>query len=278
MRTEIIEGQRVVLEERRDEACAALRAERDLEYRALLDAQKDSRTDLLARQEEGLRSPQLGELGNREPERQDSCEQDEARGFPEADAGTDVRRTAYGHDSAADQTWQQDERMGGDAWEDEFPSPMPPVTGVRPGLDIGGNLGMGMVGGLAAITESLFDGFFGASPTKGQQAAPPRPPPAPSEFPRHNPFAAVAEEARRNATVASPAILSGERRPRSRSYSACAGRSPQQDRHAPFAATRSRQEANVSLENRPLPRQLLYLLLAFIGFVAASALLAAWLG
>jgi hypothetical protein len=59
MRTELIARQKEVLEERRDAAIADKRAERDFEYRALLDRQKEERGELIDRQELGLRSPEL---------------------------------------------------------------------------------------------------------------------------------------------------------------------------------------------------------------------------
>lgn len=59
VRASLIARQKELLEERRKIACGELRAERDLVYRALRDEQKAQRTELIGRQELGLRSPHL---------------------------------------------------------------------------------------------------------------------------------------------------------------------------------------------------------------------------
>lgn len=59
LRAELIARQNDVLDERRGEATAERRALRDVEYRELLDRQKDERADLADRQELGLRSYDL---------------------------------------------------------------------------------------------------------------------------------------------------------------------------------------------------------------------------
>lgn len=59
IRAGLIARQKEVLDERREAAAGAVRAVRDKEYRALLDAQKEQRADLIDRQELGLSSPHL---------------------------------------------------------------------------------------------------------------------------------------------------------------------------------------------------------------------------
>ena len=62
MKTDILRRQNTELGARRDQACADLRKQRDTEYRHILDGQKEQRAELAARQEQGLRSPQLLDL------------------------------------------------------------------------------------------------------------------------------------------------------------------------------------------------------------------------
>lgn len=59
IRAGLIARQKEALEERSKEPMAELRAERDRQYRALLDAQKEERANLIGRQERGLSSPHL---------------------------------------------------------------------------------------------------------------------------------------------------------------------------------------------------------------------------
>jgi hypothetical protein len=58
-KAEIIADQKVALESRRDEACRELREYRDGLYRELLDAQRDCRLDLHARQDAGLHNSEF---------------------------------------------------------------------------------------------------------------------------------------------------------------------------------------------------------------------------
>jgi hypothetical protein len=59
LRAGLIARQEDVLAERRELAAPEKRSERDLEYRALLDTQKEQRSELIDRQELGVRSPEL---------------------------------------------------------------------------------------------------------------------------------------------------------------------------------------------------------------------------
>jgi hypothetical protein len=77
VRAGLIARQKAVLEERREPVMTALRAERDREYRVLLDAQKEQRGELIDRQDRGLSSPRL--LDRAHPSEAPEKESDEAR-------------------------------------------------------------------------------------------------------------------------------------------------------------------------------------------------------
>jgi MobA/VirD2-like, nuclease domain len=62
MKAALLAEQNAVLEERRDEACKALRESRNADYRELLDGQRELRTGLHARQAAGLDSLELMDL------------------------------------------------------------------------------------------------------------------------------------------------------------------------------------------------------------------------
>lgn len=179
MKAQILDTQNTVFDERRTTAFAELRAERDTAYRELLDNQRDMRANLTFRQEQDLISPDLGELTYGQA---DGRESDLSRLFQRA----------------AEEVCEQgnERKTREDSYDFEFEWPSATPTSVRPGLDIAGNFGMGMLGGLGAIGESLFDGFFGGgTPPKSQQNECPKPPRPAPEFPRQNPFALAAEEA-----------------------------------------------------------------------------------
>lgn len=73
---------------------------------------------------------------------------------------------------------------------------------VRGGEDIAANLTGGAIGGLATITESLFDGFFGQPVTPHPQEPARRRAEPESDRPARNVFAeAAAQEARRRAEL-----------------------------------------------------------------------------
>ncbi len=68
-RKSILEQQDQARQERRDEAMPALRAERNEEYDELKARHRDEKEELRSRQAEGLTSPHLLDLVNRDPER-----------------------------------------------------------------------------------------------------------------------------------------------------------------------------------------------------------------
>lgn len=189
----LLERQSAMLDERRDEACGALREARDAQYAEILASQRDVRADLGARQERGLSSPHLLDLVNQEPEFRNADYQ--RHGAGDADLAAEFR-------SAASEICQPvDERIDTaqgwfNEWETGWNEPRGDDGGVRSGADMAGDLGGGLIGAISAIGERLFDGFLG-----GGETVRPAPPPtsAKPEKPRDNPFARVAEAAVKNA-------------------------------------------------------------------------------
>ncbi len=158
LRAELIARQKSVLDERRDAVAAEKRAERDLEYRALLDAQKEERGELIDRQELGLRSPALLD-----------------RVYPHKDAGTPSRhslefesdaldrfqigrgRSKRGHEEEAGQrvdVFSDRPRPG----EDLFVPHATANPEKPPSRDIGVGLGTGILGLLGHLGDSLLGG------------------------------------------------------------------------------------------------------------------------
>ena len=76
---DLIARQKAVLEARREPLMAELRAERDREYRVLLDAQKEQRGELIDRQDRGLSSPRLLDKAYPAQKRPPEQESEEAR-------------------------------------------------------------------------------------------------------------------------------------------------------------------------------------------------------
>lgn len=192
-RRELIEAQKGVLTEMRDDACGALREDRDAAYKALLEEQKAQRHLLHDRQDEGLTSPHLLELLHRTPGEEFLHRPQEFR------RDNIVSEFGIAAERATERAEPEQEAAEKVPIEIEAPSmPAQLPTGVRPGIDIGLNLGFGVIGGLADISESLFDGFFGGDAPKKQPAAP-KPPVAERDAPSIPPAVAAAEEVRRRA-------------------------------------------------------------------------------
>jgi hypothetical protein len=183
MRGDILERQRTVLDERRTEACAALREERDVEYALLLAEQKGERHELVARQEQGLSSPHLLEWVNRKDGRTN------ADGDGDVTNGPDSKneRTNDGFRSAAAETCATGGTEEQEPWEEATPQTSAENPRVRDGATVVGDLGLGMIGAIATIGERLFDGFLGAAPAGKDH--PPKTAPAPSKDPQEKPRA-----------------------------------------------------------------------------------------
>jgi hypothetical protein len=191
MREDILERQNAMLDERRNEACTALRERRDGEYDALKSAHQEARDQLRDRQGRGLSSPQLLDLLGRPA--------------PEVDARAP---DASNHDrgfQAAGEIGEQSALVSGDsrdraAEEESFGITAAENPRVRDGADVVGDLGMGMIGALATIGERFFDGFLGGTAPRGPAQQPERSAPEPrSESAREQSLARATETAQRNA-------------------------------------------------------------------------------
>lgn len=139
-KSEIVAEQKTVLDARRDEACGELRTARDLDYRELLDSQREARHELRWRQELGLESGlflDLTENRERAPNVADS--------FRTAAAETTARADApqLQMDDEAPASFGSHER-----------------TGLKSGPDIGVSLGMGVM----SLFEGLADGLVWSKP------------------------------------------------------------------------------------------------------------------
>jgi hypothetical protein len=161
LRSNLIEWQGEVLEGRRGTALAERRAERDLEYRALLDAQKEQRGELIDRQELGMRSPELLDrvyprAGEAEPQFEkisDGERQDEAldRFGIQRGRARDGEAPAVAAERAENPLLEQAGM--------QVPVPEMPIVEGRPASK---DLGIGVAGGvleaLAGLAESLMGG------------------------------------------------------------------------------------------------------------------------
>jgi hypothetical protein len=171
LKAQLVAEQKAALEERRDQACLALREARNGRYRELLDDQREIRLGLHARQEAGLENPLFLD---RLQHRNDGA--DIAAEFrTEAQATTQPRQAGNAWDAGA---------------EAFSASPRHDRAGMKSGISVGANIGEGLGFGLISLLESLVDGFVGAKPDNSRRE--PEPEPAGS-----NPFDAAAEDARK---------------------------------------------------------------------------------
>jgi hypothetical protein len=144
--------QKALVDERFAEAAAELRQHRDQEYKLLLERQKEERHELTARQEQGLGSYHL----------LDSLDKDHAPSVVEfKEAAKEVCEVAP----------QESESF--EAAPHITPAENPRV---REGLDMAGDVGMGLLSALGTIGDRLFDGFFGG-PAPANQNQQPKPEP-----------------------------------------------------------------------------------------------------
>ena len=188
MKAGLVGRQDAVLNERRNAACAEMREARDGVYADLLEAQREERAELTARQavgENALAEMRFDAANRNEREAPPGLESDGAV-WAFREAATEVTRPA------AVATEPNVERSEASGHGGPLAEPNP---GVRDGADIVAGLGLGMLGGAATLAERLLDGFFGGSPAPSAPANDhaPRTEPAP------NPFKAVAAEARQAA-------------------------------------------------------------------------------
>jgi hypothetical protein len=169
LKAELLAEQKTVLEQRRDEACKELRETRNIQYRELLDEQRDIRVGLSWRQEAGFENSEfLKQVADRDAHREtpatfrDAAE--EVTGRPQGSEWN----APPAHDSG---------RLPRDS------------SRMKSGTDIGANIGEGIGFGAISFLESIADGVMGAKPAPRQQ-------PPEREASNADPFRAAAEDAR----------------------------------------------------------------------------------
>lgn len=189
---DILARQSAAFKEQRDEATVELRGTRDARYADLLKEHRNERADLRAAQDEGMTSPGLLNHVHAIIERQSPLQNAEVRSQdgqtvqqPWREAGGEV------FDPGARQSF--DPNFSPESERDEVvadPATIGPKT--RDPVDGGLAVGMGLIGGVADLSEKLLDGFLGG----GAPAKPaPRPLRIEPEFPKDNPFKRSAEAA-----------------------------------------------------------------------------------
>lgn len=144
MRTELLARQHDVLEERRGDALAEKRAERDLEYRDLLDAQKEERAELIDRQELGLRSPRLLD-----------------RAYPsetEVETGLEDALDRFGIRRGRPEPAPEEALALRPGLDEPILTPPHGDTEGPPSRDVGAGLVGGVLGALGALGDSLLGG------------------------------------------------------------------------------------------------------------------------
>jgi hypothetical protein len=166
MKADILERQGEALDERRAEACAALREQRDETYTALLALHVQQRHELHQRQDEGQRSYHL--LNTIYP-----APLQDARDQREGEPGTSDQVREHFRQADGEICERTRDAVTTDH-EQEEPAHdrMPPQEQrrVRDPVDAVGSIGLGALGAIATIGERLFDGFFAS----GEKPAPPK--------------------------------------------------------------------------------------------------------
>jgi len=154
-RTDLIARQKAVIEDRREPAMAELRAARDLEYRALLDAQKEQRGELIDRQDRGLSSPFL--LDRTYPSEQPEQASEAAR-IADALDRFGIRR---GRDTEAAEERAEERRPG--VFAEARPRDDVSFAGGpdNPPLHPSRDLASGLAGGLLAIIGGISESVMG---------------------------------------------------------------------------------------------------------------------
>jgi hypothetical protein len=152
MRAGLIERQNEVLEQRREDATAEKRAERDHQYRALLDTQKEERGELIDRQELGLRSPHLLDRAYPHDVRDAGLLPDRLLGLDETLDRFGVMRGRSEHAA------EQELAPRASAIDDPLASSSQGKSEGAPSRDIGLGLAGGVLGALGALGDSLLGG------------------------------------------------------------------------------------------------------------------------
>lgn len=159
IKADLVARQKEVLDERRAAATVELRASRDEDYRALLDAQKEQRGELLARQEQNLRSPDLLDRAYPSPEKQPAPGVDVRQ--PDQDLVDALDRFGIRRgrgDVFADLAKEQPERGHEHADETAPFSTVSRFTERGPPRDLAGGLAGGLLNVVGNLGESLLGG------------------------------------------------------------------------------------------------------------------------
>lgn len=165
MKAALLDEQKSVLTERRDEACAELREFRNGVYRELLDDQREMRQGLHARQDAGLDSLEMIDLFRVQRPANDEAERD-----------APVRQNSRNEEAA------EEERGSFDGAR---------AAGLRPASAIGADIATSLGVGILDIFGSIADGFMGSTP-------PPKPKPVEPDI-RRDLMDEADDDARRNA-------------------------------------------------------------------------------
>jgi hypothetical protein len=166
IRAGLIARQKEMLDERREAAAAELRAERDIEYRALLDGQKEQRAELADWQEQGISWRQL--LGRAYPGVQDAG-RDGVEGADALDRAGSGSRLAEPGELAAGRHGRGKELELDDTPSVEEATFARSADGpsMRPSRDLASGLAGGLLAFLGSISESVTGGHT-APPRKPQ--------------------------------------------------------------------------------------------------------------
>lgn len=162
IRASLIARQKEMLDERREAASADLRAERDQIYRALLDEQKAQRTELIGRQEVGLRSPHLldatyGAAEERAAEKAATVARDESEKALDRFKVNRGRTAESSSEASAGKSAKARSSKAGERSTLIFRSDSPGAQGRRsgPSRDIASNFAGGLLGLFGALGESM---------------------------------------------------------------------------------------------------------------------------
>lgn len=162
----------------RNERCEALKESREWDYEILKAYQMDMRHGLHDAQARGEASPHIFDL----------LDQERARPAPEA------AQREYA--PAEREKWPSVEFEFTREWRGSDLPLVDEPQSTRDGIDIIGNLGFALAGGVGTIGERLFDGFFGGGVDPKQKPEPPAPTPARPEFPKANLAEQAAQESK----------------------------------------------------------------------------------
>ena len=170
LKAELLAEQKSVLEQRRDEACKELRETRNIQYRELLDEQRDIRVGLSWRQEAGFENSEfLKQVADRDAHRETPA--------TFRDAAEEVTGRPQGSEWNAPPAHESG-RLPRDS------------SRMKSATDIGASIGEGIGFGAISFLESIADGVMGAKPAPRQQ-------PPEREASNADPFRAAAEEAQK---------------------------------------------------------------------------------